>query len=86
MTTIGFQGSSPVCLKPPPLLAFKLIRVKSSGENTALALENHLSKLEQKIDELLAAVEDGTHNDQQESRDDLTTHHEEADSSKSASK
>lgn len=69
-----------------PILVFRLIRVKSSGENTALALENHLSKLEQKIDELLAAVEDGTHDEQQESRDKLTTHHEEADSSKSASK
>lgn len=73
-------------LKKKPLLTFQLIRVKSSGENTALALENHLSKLEQKIDELLAAVEDGTHDEQQESRDEPTTHHEEADSSKSASK
>ncbi|KAL3712117.1 hypothetical protein TMatcc_000813 [Talaromyces marneffei ATCC 18224] len=65
----------------------KAFKELAHGENTALALENHLAKLERKIDELLAAVEDNTHDEQPEARDkQQPAHHEEDDSSKSASK
>lgn len=64
----------------------KAFKDLAHGENTALALENHLSKLEQKIEELLAAVEDNSHEEPREHDHKPPTHHEEADSSKSASK
>lgn len=72
----------------------KAFKDLAHGENTALALENHLSKLEQKIDELLASVEAQAHDDSQPSENGNSHEgqlpagqdHEAADSSKSASK
>ncbi|KAG9998429.1 hypothetical protein KCU78_g16441, partial [Aureobasidium melanogenum] len=52
----------------------KAFQELSRGEQTATALENHLSALEAKIDELLAATGQQDHSDASSTQSNATTH------------